>query len=353
MDYGAKPAAVKRLPAGDLDHILEHTAHLWSGLRGARIFVTGGTGFFGSWLLESFLKAEDGLGLEAAVTVLTRSPEQFRRRAPHVAGHPAVRVVAGDVRSFVFPEGRYTHVIHGAAESNAALYRDQPLSMLDTLVDGTRRVLDFAVAAGARRFLLLSSGKVYGADCADAGSVYAEGKRMAEMLAILYARNYGVECAIARGFAFAGPGLPLDTHFAIGNFISDCMNGRAIEIRGDGTALRSYLYAADLAVWLWTILARGESGRPYDVGSVREVSVAELAATVASVLAPRTEIRVAGVARPGAPVERYVPDTQRARTELGLREIVPLEEAIRRTAEWYSASMADANEMVSALEKPE
>ncbi len=336
--------------ARDLEHVFAHTGDVWPALRGARIFLTGGTGFFGHWLLESFAWATNRLALDASITVLTRSPEAFRRKAPHLAGHPAIHLLAGDIRSFPFPEGRYTHVIHGAAENRAALYREQPLAMLDTIVDGTRRTLDFAVSAGAARFLLLSSGMVYQADPLDPRAVYAEGKRMAEMLCTLY-QSQRLTCVAARGFAFVGPHLPLDTHFAIGNFIRACLDRRPIEIRGDGTPLRSYLYTADLAIWLWTLLERGESGRAYDVGSERALNIGQLAATVASVLEPETPVRVAGVPRPGVPPERYLPETRPAR-ELGLREWIPLEEAIRRTAAWHRAPAA-AHEILCSLEKPE
>jgi dTDP-glucose 4,6-dehydratase len=103
-------------------------------------------------------------------------------------------------------------------------------------------------------------------------------------------------------------------------------------VNGDGTPFRSYLYAADLAIWLWTILAHGQSCRPYNVGSERAVSIAELAQTVAAIVEPQSPIRVAGVPCPDAPASRYVPDTTRARTELGLAEWIPLDEAIRLTA---------------------
>ena len=310
--------------------------------------MTGGTGFFGCWLLESFVWACDSLQLDATMTVLTRSPEAFRAKAPHLADHWAVRLLRGDVRSFEHPQGPFTHVIHAASDATPQLCRERPLLVLDTLVDGTRHVLDFAVTTGARRFLLTSSGAVYGAQspdvkrlpetCATAPdpaftpSVYGEGKRVAELLCSIYQEAHGLECLIARCFAFVGPYLPLDAHFAIGNFLNDCMNGRAIQVKGDGTALRSYLYAADLAVWLWTILVKGESCRPYNVGSEMAVSVGEAANLVAAVLGSTQPVKIARRPAPGAQPQCYVPCTARAQNELHVREWIPLPEAIGRTA---------------------
>lgn len=342
--------------AADLDHIRDRVPDFREHLRGAHIFVTGGTGFFGCWLLESFAWACDRLKLNADLTVLTRSPEAFRTKAPHLASHAAIRLVRGDVVSLALPQGRYSHVIHGATEASARLSREQPLQMLDTIVEGTRGTLEYARRCGARRFLLVSSGAVYGnqppalshvpedfqgaPDCTSPASVYGEGKRAAELMASLYARAYGMECPIARCFAFVGPHLPLHTHFAIGNFIGDCLEEKPIEILGDGTPRRSYLYSADLAIWLWTILLRGESGRPYNVGSEHDVSIAELAMRVASTMESKQEIRIAGEATPGAAPERYVPSTSRARSELGLSQWIPLDEAIRRTAAWHRRESA-------------
>src|SRR5882757_9872615 len=140
------------LLATDLDHILGCTEGLWEDLRGERIFITGGTGFFGCWLLESFTWANDRLRLGASALVLTRDPDAFARRVPHLARHPAVHLHTGDVRSFEFPGGNFRCVLHAATASSAALCAEDPLLMFETIVEGTRRALAFARHCRARRF---------------------------------------------------------------------------------------------------------------------------------------------------------------------------------------------------------
>jgi dTDP-glucose 4,6-dehydratase len=343
----------------DLEFIRAETEGLLDEMRGERIFITGGTGFFGCWLVESFCHVNQELGLGAQATVLTRSPERFAAKCAHLANDPAIKLLAGDVRDFEFPAGEFRYVIHAATEASLKQSQEQPLEMLSTILAGTERTLTFAAACGARKFLLTSSGAVYGRqpaemthvpesyagapDPLDAASVYAEGKRASELMCALHqkaaaAKGEAFEAKIARCWAFCGPHLPLDAHFAIGNFIGDVLAGRPISIRGDGTPRRSYLYAADLTIWLWTMLFRAPALVPINVGSAHDVSVRELAEAVARTLAPGTEITIARQAIAGAPPARYVPCVARAEELLGLRETVGLEESIRRTAAWYRAS---------------
>lgn len=343
-------SAAQGLPlSADLDELLARTPRLWDGLRGARVFLTGGTGFFGTWLLESLLHADRALGLGAKVLVLTRDEAAFRAKSPRLAADRRLDFHRGDVRTFEFPPGGFTHVIHAATEASVSLNQEQPELMRDVIVSGTRRALELTERCGAKKFLFASSGAVYGRQSPDVArvaendpgltnpldppSAYAEGKREAERLCAS-AAGRGLDATIARGFAFVGPGLPLDAHFAIGNFIRDALAGGPIVVGGDGTAYRSYLYAADLAEWLWTILLKGEAGRAYNVGSERRVAIAELAELVRRVVAPAAEVVVRQAPRPGVPPAQYVPSTRRAREELGLSETVDLEEAVRRTADW-------------------
>jgi nucleoside-diphosphate-sugar epimerase len=338
--------------ADELDQVVARTRGLWEELRGARVFVTGGTGFFGCWLLETFLWANDHLRLDASVVVLTRDGSAFARKAPHLACHPAVTLHDGDVRTFELTDRTFSHVIHAATYSGATRDDRDRLQMFDTIVGGTRRTLEFARRSGARRLLLTSSGAVYGRqpaelthvpeeyvggpDPTDAGQVYAEAKRAAEMLCAVYADAH-LRPTIARCFAFVGPYLSLDVHFAVVSFIRDALQGGPIRVSGDGTTYRSYLYAADLAIWLWTILLRGQSTRPYNVGSAEALTIQELARVVAQTFGSGLEIEVAHRPIAGMPAERYVPDVTRAEAELGLRPTVSLADGIRRTVAWHTA----------------
>ena len=345
MNSSAHPLAI------DLEEILTQTQPDFEALRGGRIFLTGGTGFIGCWLLDSFGWARERLGLDLEVVVLTRDPAVFVAKEPRLAALPGVTLVQGDVRNFAFPPGRFTHVIHAATAASAQLNTESPLVMIDTIVEGTRRVLDFAVHSGAKVFLHTSSGGVYGRQPADVvglaedylgapdpfdpWSAYGEAKRMAELLGTIYARQHALQHKVARIFALVGPRLPLDIHYAMGNFIRDAMRGGPIRIGGDGTPYRSYLYAGDLVAWLWTILVRGRPDRPYNCGSDHAVSIAETARAVREALQLSCEIDIARQALPGQPGSRYIPAIKRVAEELNLRPRVDLLAGIRRTAAWY------------------
>ena len=343
----------------DLDFILDATEGLWEDFREERLFLTGGTGFFGRWLLESFVAANRQFGLNASVMVLTRSPEKFKQTCPHLADDAAIEMLPGNMRDFRFPDGDFRFVIHAAADVSAARGQGglQDNSLLAATFDGTRRTLDFAASHRTRRYLMVSSGAVYGPqpsslshipesysgapDTCLPGSAYGEGKRASEALCASYASAGSLECPIARPFAFIGPYLPLDKGFAIGDFVRSAMAGSPIEIRSDGTALRSYLYAADLAVWLWTMLMKAPSLVPINVGSNAAISIRDLAAEVVDLLSPGLPVHVAGVVQPDIPRAQYVPDVSKAEQLLGLRQTVSLRDAIRRTASWHGWKASD------------
>lgn len=334
--------------AGDFDDIFAQTEAFWNEIRGKRLFVTGGTGFFGIWLLEAVARANRRFGAGTSVVVLTRSVERFRRLAPRLAADSAIRFHVGDVAHFTFPEGDFSHLIHmGSTSAEATFNSEPPLAKFETIVEGTRHTLDFAVRCGARKFLYTSSGSVYGRqppsvthvaedysgapDPTDPEFALGHSKRAAEFLTVAYAKEYGFEATIARCFSFVGPYLQMDIHYAIGNFIWQAFHGKRIEVTGDGTQCRSYLYASDLIIWLLSIMSEGQSGRSYNVGSEETVTIGDLARKVAKHAPQRVDVRIATKPPANRPPERYVPSTQRAREDLGLRQQVSLDEGIART----------------------
>jgi dTDP-glucose 4,6-dehydratase len=334
------------LRKNDLDTLPNTPEHLspvpWRELAGRRIFLTGGTGFFGCNLLDAYTKAWDCERLGSLVSVLTRNPEAFRIKAPHLAGHPGIEILEGDLLDCDFSASSWDLVIHAAREYG------EPLAFLERSLRVTRRVLELARQWGSRRVLFTSSGAVYGqqppgishlvedftgAPPLAGASVYGEAKRVSELLGLLQGERYGFDFLIARGFAFMGPWLPLQG-FAAGNFIEDALAGDPIQVQGDGRPYRSYLHGEDLAEWLWTILLRGVHGRPYNVGSDEAISIADLAFRIRDLLAPGAEVRIALEPGQGAP-PRYVPSIERARLELGLAPRLGLDQAILQTAQWY------------------
>ena len=339
------------LPVEDLDHVISVIGSRWERLRDQRLLLTGGTGFIGKWLLATFLHANRRLGLSARIVVLSRRPEVFLDEFPELRAAAEIEWLTGDVRDLVSEAvGDCGFAIHAATDVVAT---STPFQILETCTLGTRRVLDAMTPGDSpRRSLLLSSGAVYGHTPPELGAIpenwagapdplipasaYGEGKRVSELLgAMALAARPRLEVSIARCFAFVGPHLPLDKHFAIGNFIGAAMRGEVIQVQGDGTPLRSYLYASDLAYWLWVMLFDAPSGRAYNVGGADAISIGELAHRVNRLLgAAGSGIRIALQPKPGVPPQTYVPSIERIATELGLKPYVQLDEAILRTARW-------------------
>jgi nucleoside-diphosphate-sugar epimerase len=317
------------------------------------LLLTGGTGFFGRSILRRIAAVSQQTKCPPPdVTVLTRSPAGFLSRYPEFGDLPWLSFYAGDILagSSAFPKSQtFSHVLHAAADSTLGPQM-APLERFDQIVAGTRNVLEFAVKVGAKRFLLTSSGGVYGAQPTalegipetylgmpnplDAENAYSVAKRVAEHLCALYGEKFGLETVIARCFAFVGPDLPLDAHFAIGNFVRDALYSSEITVNGNGTPVRSYLYQDDLADWLLALLEKGRALQAYNVGSNEAISIGDLAYLVRDQLAPSKPVRLNGIAGADLVVRnRYVPDVEKARREMDLRVTTSLSDAIRMTAQ--------------------
>lgn len=314
-----------------------------------KLLLTGGTGFFGKSILRYLQKRyieRDGNGC-FEVVVVSRSPGKFLNQFPEFRQYPWLRFHLGNVlEPNSFPEAdRFTDVLHAAADS-LDVPGLNPLGRFDQITNGTRNVLDFAVRVGAQRFLLTSSGGVYGPqpalmpsipesylgmpDPLIINNVYGVAKRQAELLCAVYADQFNLQVKIARCFAFVGPDLSLSAHFAIGNFIKNALYDEEIIVSGDGTPLRTYLYQEDLARWLLNILEQGVSGQAYNVGSDEVIDLGNLAKLVGSILAPDKPVVIKGMPK-GSDRNIYVPDIHKASEMLGLQPTYSLSQAIEVT----------------------
>lgn len=344
------------LPVEDLQNIRKRAAKDLENLRNTHLFLTGCTSFFGKWLIEALLHADSGMGLGLRITALSRSPARFMATMPHLAEHKALRMVQGDMLDFDFMSvPAFTHVIHAANLPNDGS-ADWPKRHMEAALTGTGRLMEAAAAHGCGSILVTSSGSAYRAepvpsaaapstafiekqqgpdDFLNEPAVYGLTKRFTETYATALGSVNAIRTVIARCFAFAGPHMPLAGPQALGNFILDSLDGKDIVIKGDGTALRSYMYGADLAVWLLALLVRGRHGVPYNVGSDEVVSIKEAANAVAGTSEGDIGVKVLGRPAPGNAPSVYVPDISRCREELCLNCEYSLKTILSKTIPWF------------------
>jgi UDP-glucuronate decarboxylase len=314
-----------------------------------KIYITGGTGFFGKALLRHWESEENRSQKPDLLSILSRDPQKFINSNPDLSILNGIELHQGDVSKPITLLGNkfYDGVIHAAtdASNNEAI---SPLIRFDQIVEGSRNLLDFSVSHGVKRFLLTSSGAVYGKlpvsltsvsedyngtpDSLISENAYGIGKRTAEHLCALYANKYGIEIIIARCFAFAGQDLPLNAHYAIGNFINDALWSNEIVVNGDGMSLRSYLDQRDLAMWLVKLLDKGRSGEAYNVGSDQTITIADLAYLVRDIVSPKKTVRILGSTDRSDMRSNYVPNIEKINKELGLKPTISLEQSIYDTA---------------------
>lgn len=320
-------------------------------ISGRSLAVIGGTGFFGKSILDAF-----GRGLLAPwgierVVAASRRPETLRRDHPELIG-PGVELATLDITSgATLP--RVDYVIHAANTTDARAYAADPSRERATILAAAERFVARAVAdCPDAAVVYTSSGAVYGQQSTGVAALeedaplagveglvaykrdYAEAKRHAEETIARYGRERGARVAIARCFAFVGPYLPRDQHFAVGNFLADGIAGRPVVVNARHPVFRSYMHADDLVRWLLTIADAAVPACPvYNVGSDEGVDMADLAARVAA----RYGVPVQLPERADVPVDRYVPSIARAGRDLGLKLNFDLDRALDATVARLSA----------------
>lgn len=307
----------------DIRFVLAACRNDLQALSGKTLLLTGGSGFVGSYLVESiiaFNRTYDGAPCHLLLP--TRSLAATRAKWPHFFGSDDVVWFEWDGRTLSPPRDTCDYVIHAASPADPASYLHVPMQTMEDIANGTSAVLRYARSSGVRTLLYLSSGAAYGRqpaevdaltevdqsapDLADSAACYGEAKRYAELLC----RASGVPSVIARLFAFIGPYQDLDGSFAVPNFIRQAMHNNTIHIHSDGSALRTYCYVTDLTIGLWKLLLNGKPGELYNVGAdAPRVSIRELAELIAKEVG-NVEIVVEGKSGTGSR-SRYIPNVAR------------------------------------------
>lgn len=303
-------------------------------LSGQRILITGCTGFVGRSILR-FISSLPVPDRPESVIGLARSPEPLDALAQTYGWFTPKRA---DCSLPMSPDGAIDLIIHAATPASATLIAEQPRKMADTILATTNVIIDYSrQMATPPTVLFTSSGAVHNwsnrtqavaesdrsaPPTNDPKSCYGEAKRMSEVLFNLADQDGSCRSRIARLFAFAGPDLPLDAHFAIGNFVNDVLRSRPIRVNGHPDTIRSYMWHDDMSRWLFAIALNGSSGTPYNVGSDKAIRIADLATTIAhaaSRLGKQSSVEFAADGINLTP-SFYVPDTTFAQTTLGLQE---------------------------------
>jgi nucleoside-diphosphate-sugar epimerase len=317
-----------------------------SGLKNKSVFVTGGTGFFGYWLLKLFaLLNSDGFGIN--LTLLSRDPDSFLKKNPEYNNVDWLHWVKGNVMNYTFPNQKFDFFIHGAANTTPVVF-EKPATVFEEIVFGSKHVLEHAVTSNAKRVLIISSGAVYGEISQEIQFIsedhnsapetnrienaYGEAKRASEMLAYCYAKESGIEVVTARCFAFAGFGI--GPHLVLNIFIRQALKESELSLKSDGQARRSFLHGRDLAVWLLKILVDGKNGELYNVGSDSAYTIKALAELVRDIVSPDKEVHVLGSLRNEQRVN-YIPSVEKAKL-LGLEEWTNLRESILEMKETFT-----------------
>ncbi|MGZ5077139.1 MAG: NAD-dependent epimerase/dehydratase family protein [Methylobacter sp.] len=334
----------------DISFVLAMCANELQALSGKTLLLTGGSGFVGSYLVESiiaFNQSHDGP--PCRLLLPTRSLSATREKWPHFFDIPNLDWFEWDGCRLEPPSAVCDYLIHAASPADPASYLHAPMQTMQDIANGTGAVLGYARRAGVRALLYLSSGAAYGRqapevdslcengpsapDLSELSSCYGEAKRYAELLC----RASGVPSVIARLFAFLGPYQDIDGSFAVPDFIRQAMRDKTIRIHSDGSAMRTYYYASDLTIGLWKLLLNGKPGELYNVGSDMPcVSIRQLAERIAAQIG---DVEVVVESKTGSgPRSRYIPNTDKFK-QLYFAQ-TGLTEGLQRTLASYQHSLA-------------
>ncbi len=360
----------------DLELIVDQLSAELPVLAGRNLFVAGGAGFLGYYLVQAplFWNRRHPDAQPIRVLVL----DNFSRGMPGwlraLGSDPHLRLIEHDItQPLPAALGDQEYLVHAASIASPTYYRLRPIETMDANVNGLRYLLEYCLKQQQRGHpvegvLFYSSSEIYGdptpdniptpetyrgnVSCTGPRACYDESKRYGETLCVNFARQHGLPIKVARPFNNYGPGLKISDRRVIPDFARDILAGQDMVVLSDGTASRTFCYVADAVTGYYKILVKGTAGEAYNIGvETPEITVMELAERLAAL--GRELIGYTGqvVRRTSAdrdylidnPVRRC-PIIVKAREQLGYQPQITLDEGLRRSLIWYrdNAEASDA-----------
>ena len=309
------------------------------------LFIIGGSGFFGKSILDCFQRGLLEPWEIDHVIVMSRNASRMKYEVPRLVSSDVELISAdiGEIETLPIAE----LVIHAAASTDASKYINNPQIERSNIELAVLNYCNLAKRFHSQsKILFVSSGAVYGIQpsnlmyipesyilsptnmISENKKVYALAKRQAENAILNLGIQHGLSVCIARCFAFVGPWLPRNQHFAIGNFLDDALNNREIHVKANHQVYRSYMYSDDLVEWLMTIVSNSNKNCPiYNVGSDYAITISELAKLISDELGVNLKLPEINLDI----VDRYIPSILKAKNELGLHIKTNLITAIHST----------------------
>jgi dTDP-glucose 4,6-dehydratase len=305
----------------------------------SRVVVTGGAGFLGSHLVDRFLA--DGAEVISVDNLITGS----RRNVSHLEGDSRFTLQTDDVSCAWSVEGPVDAVLHFASLASPPDYLSHPIETLEVGTIGTMNALRLAEEKGAR-FLLASTSEVYGdpavhpqpetywgnVNPVGPRSVYDESKRAAEAFAMAFSTSRGVDVRIARIFNTFGPRMREHDGRAVPQYITQALAGEPITVYGEGTQTRSLCYVDDLIQGI-TRLLHSEYRMPVNLGNPHEITMMQLAELLRELCGSSSSIELRPL--PVDDPKRRCPDVSVALRELHWTAVIPLNDGLQRTIDWW------------------
>jgi dTDP-glucose 4,6-dehydratase len=334
------------VPDDDLVEILNDSIEDTEHLRNSQIAVLGGSGFIGTWIVSFLDFANEALNLNLEVIVPTRD-EMLAKKKLLIPQDSIVKLVNVDyceTSQVNYQDSKF--LIIGATPTNKFTGSHDDSKIKLATKNSVSSVIKFAQKVDwTPNVINLSSGAVYGEQVnthqpekdIEQNSLslneYSVSKINAESELQKSNCRGEMNCSNPRLFAFFGPHLPLDAHFAIGNFLSDCIKGEYISMKGNPETVRSYLYPSDLITWIIRLLIK-PSKENLNFGSDIPITMNELAQLFKSKF---NNIEI-NMVNKNTKKSIYVPAIHNTKRVLGVTQKVSLEAGMDKWIKWLKVS---------------